>query len=246
MKACCVASTDREGRRKLRRSGVEAWIFGATGLVGQALVGELCARPEATSVTAFVRRAEGRAEPRLEERVVAFDRLDLELAGRTATHVFCCLGTTMAKAGSERAFRKVDFDYPLTIGRAALAAGAKKLLVVTAVGADPGSRIFYNRVKGELERALEALGLPELHLFRPSLILGDRSERRVGEKIAMVAARPVGALLVGQLKKYRPIAAIDIARAMVEVALSSEPAQPVNVYEFDRLEALARPSRASS
>jgi uncharacterized protein YbjT (DUF2867 family) len=225
---------------------VEAWIFGATGLVGHALVGELCARPEATSVTAFVRRLEGRTEPRFEERVVAFDRLDLELAGRTATHVFCCLGTTMAKAGSERAFRQVDFDYPLTIARAALAAGAKKFLVVTAVGADPESRIFYNRVKGELERALEALGLPELHVFRSSLILGDRAERRIGERLAMVAARPVGALLVGRLKKYRPIPAMDIARAMVEVALSREPAKPVNVYEFEKLEALARSSRRSS
>lgn len=229
---------------------MEAWIFGATGVVGRALVGELCARPEATSVTAFVRRpdaellrasdSDGRTEPRLEERVVAFDRLDLELAGRTATHVFCCLGTTMAKAGSERAFRQVDFDYPLAVGRAALAAGAKKLLVVTAVGADPSSRIFYNRVKGELERALEALALPELHVFRPSLILANRAERRVGERIAMFAARPVGALLVGQLKKYRPIPAVDIARAMVEVALEREPAKPVNVYEFDRLAALAR------
>jgi uncharacterized protein YbjT (DUF2867 family) len=225
---------------------VEAWIFGATGLVGHALVGELCARPEATSVTAFVRRPEGRTEPRLEERVVAFDRLDLELAGRTATHVFCCLGTTMAKAGSERAFRQVDFDYPLTIGRAALAAGARKLLVVTAVGADPQSRIFYNRVKGELERALEGLGLPELHVFRPSLLLGERAERRVGERVAMFAARPVGALLVGSLAKYRPIRAVHVARAMVEVALSSEPAKPVNVYEFQRLEELARASQSST
>jgi uncharacterized protein YbjT (DUF2867 family) len=220
---------------------VEAWIFGATGLVGHALVGELCARPEATSVTAFVRRPEGRTEPRLEERVVAYERLDLELAGRTATHVFCCLGT---KAGSERAFRQVDFDYPLAIGRAALAAGARKLLVVTAVGADPASRIFYNRVKGELERELRALGLPELHVFRPSLLLGDRAERRVGERIAMFAARPVGALLAGPMKKYRPIAAADVARAMVEVALAPTPASGVNVYEFDRLEALAR--RAST
>lgn len=225
---------------------MEAWIFGATGLVGHALVGELCARPEATSVTAFVRRLEGRTEPRLEERVVAFERLDLELAGRTATHVFCCLGTTMAKAGSERAFRQVDFDYPLEIGRAALAAGARKLLVVTAVGADPESRIFYNRVKGELEGALEALGLPELHVFRPSLLLGDRNERRIGERIAMFAARPVGALFAGSLKKYRPIPAADVARAMVEVALAPTPASAVNVYEFDRIETLARASRVST
>ena len=152
----------------------------------------------------------------------------------------------MAKAGSEQAFRQVDFDYPLTVGRAALAAGAQKLLVVTAVGADPESRIFYNRVKGELERALEALALPELHVFRPSLLLGDRAERRVGERIAMFAARPVGALLGGSLKKYRPIPAADVARAMVHVALEREPGKPVNLYEFDRIEVLARGSRTST
>lgn len=223
---------------------MEAWVAGASGLVGRTLVGELCTRPGVRSVTTLVRRAEGRREARLEERVVAFDALALELAGRTATHVFCCLGTTMAKAGSEEAFRRVDYHYPLALGRAARAGGARKVLVVTAVGADPKSGIFYNRVKGEVERDLTALGFPELHIFRPSLMLGERKERRPAEKLAMAVSKPLGALLFGGLKKYRPIAGSSVARAMATAALDERKAPPVSVYEYDGIVELA--GRASS
>ncbi len=219
---------------------MEAWVAGATGLVGRLLVGELALRPEVESVTALVRRVEGRELPKLEERLVEFDRLDLELAGRNATHVFCCLGTTLAKAGSEAAFRRVDYEYPLALGRAAVAARAKKFFVVTALGADPSSRIFYNRVKGELERDLAALGLPELHVFRPSLILGERADRRVKEQITMAAAKPLGALFVGPLRRYRPIEAASVARAMVNVALTRDRSDPVSVYESDQIAELGR------
>jgi uncharacterized protein YbjT (DUF2867 family) len=214
---------------------MEAWVAGATGLVGRALVNDLSERSGVDAVIALVRRAEGRTGPKLEERVVSYEQLDLDLAGRTATHVFCCLGTTMAKAGSEPAFRKVDYEYPLALGRAALAAGAKKFLVVTALGANPKSRIFYNRVKGEVERDLAALGFPELHVFRPSLILGDRAERRPAERVAMAVAKPLGTLLVGPLVRYRPIAATAIARAMASVASSDAPAGALTVYESNRI-----------
>jgi uncharacterized protein YbjT (DUF2867 family) len=215
---------------------VKAWVAGATGLVGRALVAELCERPRVERVTALVRRAEGPARhPRLEERVVAFDRLEAELAGLGATHVFCCLGTTIAKAGSEAAFRRVDYEYPLSLGRAALAGGARKFLVVTALGADAKSRIFYNRVKGEIEQALGALGLPELHIFRPSLLVGHREERRTGERLAVALTKPLGALMLGPLKKYRPIDASTVARAMANVALDEHHAGAVSVYASDRI-----------
>jgi uncharacterized protein YbjT (DUF2867 family) len=219
---------------------MEAWVAGATGLVGRLLVGELTSRPEVANVTALVRKAEGRVLAKLEEQVVEFEKIELELAGRTATHVFCCLGTTIAKAGSEAAFRQVDHEYPLALGRAAVSARAKKFFVVTALGADPSSRIFYNRVKGELERDLAGLGLPELHVFRPSLILGDRADRRVLEKITMGAARPLGPLFVGPLRRYRPIEATHVARAMVNVALGRGRSDRVNVYESDELAKLGR------
>jgi uncharacterized protein YbjT (DUF2867 family) len=218
---------------------MEAWVAGATGLVGRAIVLELSGRPRELAATALVRRAEGLALPRIEERVIDFERLEFELSGRTATHVFCALGTTMAKAGSQEAFRRVDYDYPLALGRAARAAGARKFLVVTAVGANPASPIFYNRVKGELERALAELGLPELHVFRPSLLLGTRAERRLGEGLATAVAKPLGKLLRGPLAKYRAIDAADVARAMVNVAFDPRPAEAVNVYESDRIASLA-------
>ena len=218
---------------------MEAWIAGATGLVGRQLVVELSTRLSSGNVTALVRRPEGQKLPRVEERVVAYERLELELAGTSATHAFCCLGTTIAKAGSQQAFRRVDFDYALAFGRAARSAGVRKFSIVTALGADPKSSIFYNRVKGEIEQALAELGFPELHIFRPSLILGERAERRPAERIAMTLARPVGALLVGPLKKYRAIEGAAIARAMVNVALDPSPGAAVNVYESDRIASLA-------
>jgi uncharacterized protein YbjT (DUF2867 family) len=218
---------------------IEAWVAGATGLVGRALVGELCRRISSGNVTALVRRPEGRKEPRFEERVVAFDRLELELAGMKATHVFSCLGTTMAKAGSKEAFRRVDYDYPLALGRAARAAGARKFLLVSALGADPKSSIFYNRVKGEIERALAELKFPELHVFRPSLLLGVREERRPAERLAMALAKPVGSLLIGRLKKYRAIDGAAVARAMAAVALDVRARPGATVYESDRIASLA-------
>jgi uncharacterized protein YbjT (DUF2867 family) len=187
-----------------------------------------------------VRRPLERAHPKLEVLCVDFERLELELQGRTATVGFCCLGTTIKKAGSEAAFYRVDHDYPLAFGRACKAAGVRKLLVVTALGADPKSAIFYNRVKGELERDLEALGLPELHVLRPSLLLGERAERRPAEALAMALAKPIGALLVGPFAKYRAIPGESVARRMLALALDASSQRPLRIHES---QALARADR---
>jgi len=215
-----MSAADKMTSPSAAPSQVVAWLAGATGLVGRAVLDRLLARPEVAQVSAIVRRPLGRPpSPKLRELVVDFDRMEDTLRGQTATHVFCCLGTTIAVAGSEDAFRRVDHDYPVALGRAAHAGGARRYLVVTALGADPRSRIFYNRVKGEVERDLGALALPELHLFRPSLMVGERAESRRGERLAAAVAVPLGALLVGPLRKFRPIAGADVAEAMVRVAL---------------------------
>ena len=220
--------------------GCDVWIAGATGLVGRALLERLLERPDVRHVTAIGRRPTGRTHPKLLDLVVDFGSLEAELAGRSATHVFCCLGTTIAAAGSQEAFRRVDHDYPLALGRAARKAGTRKFLVVTAMGANPRSRVFYNRVKGDLEQDLRALALPELAVFRPSLLLGERTERRRGERLAMALAGPMKALFWGPLRKYRPIAASDVAGAMLKVALE-QPVAPaaVTVYESDLIAATA-------
>lgn len=202
----------------------DVWIAGATGLVGGALLARLLGHPEVGTATALVRRSTGRSHARLREAVIDFERLDTELNGRSVCQVFCCLGTTIAAAGSQAAFRRVDHDYPLALARGALRAGARKFLVVTALGADPRSRLFYNRVKGELEQELRSLGIPEVHVFRPSLLLGERAERRRGERWAEALLTPLSTLMVGPLRKYRPISASDVAAAMVRVAFP--PATP--------------------
>lgn len=218
----------------------EAWIAGATGLVGRTLLELLLARPEVQRVTAIVRRPTGHAHAKLLEVVIDFDRLEAELAERSATEVFCCLGTTIAAAGSQEAFRRVDHDYPLALARAARKAGARRFLVVTAAGSNARSALFYSRVKGELERDLQGLGFPELAVFRPGLLLGERAERRPGERLAIALAGPMKVLFRGPLRKYGPVLASDVARAMVKVALDgSAPAAAHTVYEPDRIAALA-------
>jgi uncharacterized protein YbjT (DUF2867 family) len=222
------------------RAMSEAWIAGATGLVGRTLLELLLDRADVQRVTAIVRRPTGHAHPKLLELIVDFARLEAELAGRSATDVFCCLGTTIAAAGSQEAFRRVDHDYPLALARAAREAGARRFVVVTAAGSNPGSSLFYSRVKGELERDLEPLGFPELAVLRPGLLLGERAERRRGERLAMALAGPMKLLFRGPLGKYRPVAASDVARAMLKVALDGPaPAAARAVYESDRIASLA-------
>jgi uncharacterized protein YbjT (DUF2867 family) len=218
---------------------MHAWIVGATGLVGRALLDAALAEPRVERVTAVVRRPLERADPKLAALVVDFDRLEQELAEQNATHAFCCLGTTIKKAGSQTAFYRVDHDYPLAFARAALSAGVKKLAVVTAVGAHPKSSIFYNRVKGELERDLGALGLPELHVLRPSLLLGDREDRRPAERVGIALAKPLGKLMIGPLARYRAIEGADVAKAMLALALDAATHRAVTIHESDQLRRLA-------
>ena len=132
-------------------------------------------------------------------------------AWAAADHIFCALGTTMRQAGSEAAFREVDFDYPLALARAALARGAGHFLLVRAVGASPPSRIFYNRVKGEVEAAIAALGFRSLTIARPSLLLGDRGEFRPKEQLGRL-------LGLFAPPRWKPVAAERVARALVNAA----------------------------
>jgi len=186
-------------------------VAGSTGLVGRATIDALLAEPSVTAITALVRR-EWREAPvhrKLAVELVDFDRLHEGEATLAGDAVVCALGTTMKQAGSEAAFRRVDHDYPLALGRAARTAGVQQYLLVSAVGADPRSRIFYNRVKGETELAIRKLGFPCITIARPSLLLGPREEPRLGEalgRIAGVLAPPA----------WRPVRATQVAAALVD------------------------------
>jgi uncharacterized protein YbjT (DUF2867 family) len=195
-----------------------ALLLGATGLVGGELLTLLLADPEYRQVTVLVRRNLPQTHPKLVQRVVDFKDLPKAADAYKVDDVFCCLGTTIKKAGSQEAFRVVDYTYPLESAKLAARQGAGQYLIITALGADAKSSVFYNRVKGEVEEAIGKLPLKSLHIFRPSLLLGNRQESRTGEKIAIAVMKPLGFLLAGPLKKYRGIQARTVALAMLRTA----------------------------
>jgi len=190
---------------------------GATGLVGQLVLQRLLADTRVERVVAPTRRSPGVAHPRLFAPVVDFDALPEDAPWWRVDAVVCTLGTTLARAGSREAFRHVDFDYPLAVARLAHAHGAKTFALNSAMGADPRSRVFYSRVKGELEQALSQVGFHALALVRPGLIDGERTERRTGEALALAASRAMRPVLP---RAWRPSRAARIADALVEAALA--------------------------
>lgn len=199
--------------------GRAALLAGATGLVGTRVLERLAADRSRGAITVLARRPIPVPE-RTELRVIDFDALDTLDAVPAVEAVFCCLGTTIGRAGSQQAFRRVDHDYVLALARRARAAGAAHFLLVSAVGADAGSRVFYNRVKGETERDLQAMGWPSLTILRPSLLDGDRAEFRAGERAALAVLRPLSALVPAA---WRPVPADAVASAMVGAATTPTP-----------------------
>ena len=215
--------------------GRVALLLGATGLVGSHCLHLLLPDTAYARVRVLVRRPLGQRHPRLEAHQVDFDRLE-ENAGLFAVDdVYSCLGTTMARAGSEAAFRRVDHDYPVQAGELAVANGAEQYMMVSAIGADPQSRIFYNRVKGEAEAAVKRLPFRAVWVLRPSLLLGDRQELRVGERLASAVSRPLAPLLVGRFRRYRPIDAEAVAQAMIRLAHQHGTGGVVESDEIERL-----------
>jgi uncharacterized protein YbjT (DUF2867 family) len=215
-----------------------ALLIGATGLVGGHLLELLLDDPRWSRVTVLARRVAERRHAKLEWREVDFERPASfgELAG--LDDVFCALGTTIRRAGSRDAFRRIDEGYTVTVAGAARARGASQLALVSAVGADATSSIFYNRVKGELEAALRALGYPRLRIARPSLLLGERRESRPGEQVGGGVMRALGWMMVGPLVKYRAIAASEVARALC--AAAKIPDEGVIILEGDALASSSR------
>lgn len=212
-----------------------AVIAGASGLVGQECLRLLLNRYP--SVTSLVRKPTGRQHLRLVERRIDFDRIDTIEIPRGA-HVFSALGSTIKKAGSEAAFRHVDFDYPKMLAERAAAAGAARFMLVSSVGADKTSGNFYLRVKGELEDAIAKMSLDAALFFRPSVLIGDREEKRAGEGIGIVVVRALSFVLAGPLRKYRAIPAGTVAEAMVSAANSAE--NGVRIYHYNDMLRLAR------
>jgi uncharacterized protein YbjT (DUF2867 family) len=194
-----------------------ALVIGATGAVGARLLEMLLARHDGTRVLAIGRRPPPREHARLESLQAELEGLPQALAGRTFDQAFCCLGTTMRRAGSRDAFRAVDLSGVAAFAGAAHAGGAGFFGLVSAAGADRRSRNFYLRTKGEAEAAVEALGFPSVAIMQPGLLRGAREEFRAGERLGQVAAPLLDRLLQGPLARYRSVA-IDAVAAALEVA----------------------------
>ncbi|HYO71992.1 MAG TPA: oxidoreductase [Archangium sp.] len=212
-----------------------ALVPGASGLVGGLLLDALLEDSRYREVHSLGRRPLPRQHPKLVQHTVDFARLGTE-ALPPVQDAFCCLGTTIKKAGSQEAFRAVDHDAVLAFASAAKKAGVQRFLVVTALGADARSRVFYNRVTGEAEEALKTMGFGSLVILQPSLLLGDRAESRPGERVAIVASRVLAPLL--RPLASRPIEARTVARAMVALAHSAP--QGVKVAPSGELQQLGR------
>ena len=218
-----------------------ALLAGASGLVGRRLLARLLADPGCSEVHALVRRplpAEARPAPDasvpLREHLVDYDWLERGSVLPGADDLFVCLGTTLRAAGSQEAFRRIDFDAVLAVARLARRLGATRLGLVSAIGADPASRVFYNRVKGETEAALARLDYPSLVVLRPALLVGERDQFRPAERIGLLLARPLGRLLPARL---RPVPAEAVARCLLDAVRRGEPG--LRILESDRIQAFA-------
>jgi len=210
-------------------SNKTALVVGATGLIGNLLTHQLVDSPRYEKVKVLVRKSLNWQHPRLQEIQFDFEHPNGLLA--QADDIFCCLGTTMKKAGSKEAFRNVDYQYPLDVARLGLANGARQFAIVTAMGADERSLFFYNRVKGEVERDLTALNYPTLLIFRPSLLLGNRGEKRFGEQLAEGAMRLLNPIIPA---KYKGIDAAKVANAMLTTMQQEIVGK--RVFESDQLQ----------
>jgi len=213
----------------------KALIVGATGLIGGYCLQALLDDPGYSEVIAFVRKPILKTHRKLKTVISKYTNLESELSNIQTDDVYCCLGTTIKKAGSQEAFKQVDLSLVVTVAELMRKQGSEQFLVISSMGADPNSKVFYSRIKGEMEQALRQLDYPCLRIIRPSLLLGPREEFRFAEKIGAWLTPVMKPLMFGSLKKYSPVQAESVARFMVKVA-HEEPVPGVHVYESDMID----------
>lgn len=211
---------------------MRAVLIGVTGLIGNYLLEELLNDPYFDKVRILVRRPYEREHPKLEKMLVDFTDGDSVLVAlNDCDTAFCTIGTTRQKVkGDKDAYRKVDYDIPVNFARWCKMTGCEKFILVSAVGANAKSNNFYLRLKGEVEDAVKATGLNQIHLMRPSVLLGERKERRTGERIAQVFMQAFFFLLPS---RYKPIHGRDVANAMIRAAKNGTPG--FTIYEYKEM-----------
>lgn len=210
-----------------------AIVFGATGLVGSLLVEELIQSPDYSEIRIIGRRSSGFQNPEIIEEIIDFDDPDSFGKKISGNDLFICLGTTIKKAGSVARMEQIDRDLPVEIARTARKNGVQKVAVVSSIGANKRSGNYYLRIKGEMEAGISALNFENTAILRPSIILGERSEKRFGEKTGKVFIGLFQFLLVGKLRKYRGVHASTIARAMIRILQNNS---QKSIYESNEIQ----------
>jgi uncharacterized protein YbjT (DUF2867 family) len=216
--------------------GKTAIVFGATGLVGNLLLEAMESSKTYSSIRIFVRQTTGISIPGMEEIVTDFSD-PAGIAERIkGDDLFICLGTTIKKAGSIANMEKIDRDLPVMVARMAHANGTKRVAVVSSIGATPASRNYYLRIKGEMEEGIIKIGFERTVIVRPSMLLGDRKEKRAAEIVGKVVMKTVQPLLTGKMKRFRAIHGLDVARAMINLINRDS---GISIVESDELKKTA-------
>ena len=213
-----------------------ATIIGRTGVIGNHLLNELLIDPYFDSVRILVRRPFDLTHPKLEKKIVDFNDSDsLLVALSNSNVVFCSIGTTQKKVkGDKEAYRKIDFEIPTKLARFSKMAGCENFILVSSIGANSKSGNFYLQLKGEVEDLVKTIGLRSLHIMRPSFLLGERKEFRLGESIGKPFMKIFSFAIPA---RYRPIAASDVAKAMAAIARRND--KGIFVYEYDQIKKLS-------
>ncbi|WP_027393267.1 NAD(P)H-binding protein [Aquimarina latercula] len=198
-----------------------AIILGATGLTGRILLASLLDDSRYTKIKLFSRKAIGISHSKIEEHLINVLQLKSIADNFKADEVFCCIGTTNSKTPDKGLYRSIDFGIPVTAAQLCVQNKIETFIVISALGADSDSKIFYNRTKGEMEETILAFEIPKTHILQPSLISGKRNEKRAGEYFFKQFMKILNPLLFGPLKKYRSIHPTTIASAMIWLANNS-------------------------
>ncbi len=205
----------------------KALVVGATGLIGRNLVFELLKSNEYDLVVVLTRKDMVIKHSKLEQYIIDFDAINECSQYMRVDDVFCCLGSTQAKTPDLAQYRKVDFEYPLQLAKLALQEGAKQFLLVSAMGADKSSGLFYIRTKGEIEEAIANLNYPSYQIFRPAQLLGPRNEYRPLENLTQGMFKVINPLLIGPLRKIKAIEGRVVAKAMLKAAIQNKPGKTI-------------------
>jgi len=219
----------------MKEMGKTAIVLGATGLTGSILLQKLLINKRYNSIKVFTRKPTGIKHPKIIE--IECDLLKLEESKNdfAGDEVYCCIGTTSKKTPDKKIYKQIDFGIPVSAAKLCKENKISKLLIISSIGANAKSSVFYSKTKGEMEQAVLALKISNTYILQPSFIVGDRKEKRTGEKFGIVLSKLVQPLLIGPAKKYRAINADTIANAMIYLANNGFEKQIVSSEELQKI-----------